>query len=312
MDSLTMNRKVLRWGRVLSLLVLAVGLPWNANGQDTARIEERLRQGETLIGAGKWDEAITELTAVVKLDAKQAGAQALLATAYYFKGNAAAAVPAFRAALQLDPARVDAAHGLGLALYDMRDLDGALAAFRTASQLNPTANYNLGNILEQKGDKAGALDAYKRYLAVSPEAPEAALLSAAVENATFPTPAGGTAEEHFRRGHAFLTNKDGKRAQIELLAALRLKPNYVEACNTLGLAFRATGDMEQAMGGYQMAIHLDAKSGAAYRNLAQAFEEVGELSKAAQLYDQYLLIAPSVPDAAQIREKIAELRAALQ
>ncbi len=312
MDSLTMNRKVLRWGRVLSLLVLAVGLPWNANGQDTARIEERLRQGETLIGAGKWDEAITELTAVVKLDAKRAGAQALLATAYYFKGNATAAVPAFRAALQLDPARVDAAHGLGLALYDMRDLDGALAAFRTASQLNPTANYNLGNILEQKGDKAGAFDAYKRYLAVSPEAPEAALLSAAVEKAAFPTPAGGTAEDHFRRGHTFLTNRDGKRAQIELLAALRLKPNYVEACNTLGLAFRATGDMEQAIGGYQMAIHLDAKSSPAYRNLAQAFEEIGDLSKAAQLYDQYLLIAPSVPDAAQIREKIAELRAALQ
>lgn len=311
-----MNEHKPGFGRARGLsrlaLVLALSLPWNAHGQDLSRLEERLKQGETLISQGRWDEAITELTAVVKLDATRADAQAILGTAYYFKGNATAAAPAFRTALQLDPARVDAAHGLGLALHDIRDLDGALAAFRTASQLNPIANYNLGNILEKKGDKAGAFDAYKRYLAAAPEAPEAAFLSAAVEKGTFPTPAGGTAEEHFRRGHALLTNKDGKRAQVELLAALRLKPNYVEACNTLGLAFRSTGDMEQAIGGYQMAIRLDPKSGAAYRNLAQAFEEIGDIPKAAQFYDQYLLIAPSVPDAAQIRDKIAELRAALR
>lgn len=308
---MTEKRQCFVWTRTLSMLVLAFGLPWYAYGQGVSRLEERLRQGETLVSQGKWDEAITELTAVIKLDAKRADAQASLGTAYYFKGNAAAAVPAFRAALQLNPTRVDAAHGLGLALYEMRDFDGALAAFRTASQLNPIANYNLGNILEQKGDTAGAFDAYKRYLTAAPEAPEAALLSAAVEKATFPTPAGGTAQEHFQRGHALLTNKDGKRAQIELLAALRLKPNYVDACNALGLAFRATGDMEQAIGGYQMAIHLDPKSGAAYRNLAQAYEEIGDVPKAAEFYDRYLLIAPGAADAAQIRDKIAQLRASL-
>ena len=188
--AMTMKKRLVVWARTLSVLALAFGLPWNASGQDISRIEERLRQGEALVSEGRWDEAIKELTAVVKLDAKQADAHASLGTAYYFKGNATAAVPAFRDALQLSPTRVDAAHGLGLALYEMRDFDGALAAFRTASQLNPIANYNLGNILEQKGDTAGAVDAYKRYLAAAPEAPEAALLSAAVQKATFPTPAG--------------------------------------------------------------------------------------------------------------------------
>lgn len=312
MAAMTMKKRFLVWVRPLSMLALAFGLPWNAYGQDISRIEERLRQGETLVSEGRWDEAIKELTAVVKLDAKRADAHASLGTAYYFKGNATAAVSAFRDALQLSPARVDAAHGLGLALYEMRDFDGALAAFRTASQLNPIANYNLGNILEQKGDKAGAFDAYKRYLAAAPQAPEAALLSAAVQKAIFPTPAGGTSQEHFQRGQAFLTNKDGTRAQVEFLAALRLKPNYVEACNALGLAFRATGDMEQAIGSYQMAIHLDPKSGGAYRNLAQAFEETGDVPKAAEFYDRYLLIAPGAADAAQIRDKIAQLRASLQ
>ncbi len=293
-------------------MTLVLSLPWWVSGQANRPIEERVQQGELLVSEGKWDDAIKELSAVAQLDPKQADAQANLGTAYYFKGNAAAAVPAFRAALQLNPTRVDAAHGLGLALYAMRDFDGALVAFRTASRLNPIANYNLGNVLEQKGDKAGALDAYKRYLAAAPDAPDAALLSAAVQSGTLPTPAGGTATEHFQRGQTLLSNKDGKRARIEFLAALRLKPNYVEACNGLGLAFRAAGELEQAIGGYQMALHLDPKFSAAYRNLAQAFEEQGDIPQAAQFYDRYLLIAPGAADAAQIRDKIAQLRATLQ
>lgn len=298
--------------RTLWAITLVLSLPWQVSGQVNRPIEERVQQGEVLVSEGKWDDAIKELSAVVQLDPKRADAYASLGTAYYFKGNAAAAVPAFRAALQLSPTRVDAAHGLGLALYDMRDFNGALAAFRVASQLNPIANYNLGNVLEQKSDKAEALDAYKRYLAAAPDAPDAALLGAAVQAGTLPTPAGGTAKEHFQRGQALLGSKDGKRAQVEFLAALRLKPNYVEACNGLGLAFRAAGELEQAIGGYQMALHLDPKFSVAYRNLAQAFEEQGNIPQAAQFYDRYLLIAPGAADAAQIRDKIAQLRATLQ
>ena len=307
------KKSCLLWTRTLLVVItLFFGLPWQVYGQPNKSIEERVQQGEVLVSEGKWDEAIKELSAVVQLDPKQVDAQANLGTAYYFKGNAAAAVPAFRAALQLNAERVDAAHGLGLALYDLRDFDGALAAFRTTSRLNPVANYNLGNVLEQKGDKAGAFDAYKRYLAAAPDAPDAALLGAAIQAGTLPTPAGGTAIEHFQRGQAFLSSKNGQRAGIEFLAALRLKPNYVEACNSLGLAFRAAGELEQAIGGYQMALHLDPKFSVAYRNLAQAFEEQGDIPQAAQFYDRYLLVAPGAADAAQIRDKIAKLRATLQ
>jgi tetratricopeptide (TPR) repeat protein len=293
-------------------MAFVLGLPMQGYGQANHPLDEQVQRGEVLVSEGKWDEAIKELSAMVQRDAKRGDAQANLGTAYYFKGNAAAAVSAFRAALDLSPSRVDAAHGLGLALYETHDFDGALAAFQTASRLNPIANYNLGNLLEQKGDKAGALDAYKRYLAAAPDAPDAALLSAAVQAGTLPTPAGGTATEHFQRGQALLGSKDGRGARIEFLAALRLKPNYVEACNGVGLAFRAMGDLEQAIGGYQMALHLDPKFSIAYRNLAQAFEEKGDLLQAAQFYDRYLLVAPGAADAAQVRDKIAQLRAALQ
>lgn len=270
--------------------------------------DEQVRQGAALLSEGRWDEAIQTLTVATRLDPRHAEAHATLGMAYYFKGNLGAAIPTFQTALRLAPERIDAAHGLGLALYEQGDIDGAVTAFRAAAQLNPISNYNLGNVLEQKGDKAGASEAYKRYLAASPSAPEAALLSEAVNKGTFPTPAGGTVKAHFQRGQDLLAKQDAKGAVSEFLATLRLKPNHAEACNALGVAFRTSGDLEQAIGSFHMALQFDPKFSAALRNLGQALEEQGDVPQAVETYAYYLLLAPNAPDAAQIREKIARLR----
>lgn len=274
--------------------------------------DEHARFGTVLLSEGRWDEAIQSLTAATRLNPRHADAHASLGMAYYFKGNAGAAIPAFQAALGIAPDRIDAAHGLGLAQYEKGDLDGAISAFRTAAKLNPISNYNLGNVLERKGEKIAAFDAYKQYLVVSPNAPEAALLGEAIEKGTLPTPAGRTVPEHFQRGQAFLAKKDTRGAVIEFLATLRLKPNHAEACNALGLAFRTAGDLDQAIGSYRMALQFDAKFSAAFRNLGQALEEQGNVIEAADTYDRYLLLVPNAPDAKQVREKIAQLRASVR
>lgn len=284
--------------------------PLQASAQSNSAAEEHAQRGADLVSEGNWEEAIKELNTAVRLDPNSASTHTNLGMAYYFKGNIGAAVSEFQAALVAAPERVDAAHGLGLALYEKGDLDGAVAAFRTSSRQNATANYNLGNALEQKGDRAGALEAYKHYLAAAPQAPEATALDDAVKKGVTPTPAAGTAKEHFQRGQALLDKKEAKEAVVEFLAALRLKPSSVEACNGLGSAFRAEGDLEQAIAGYQMALHLDPKFAVAYRNLGQAFEEKGDSTQAAQFYDRYLMVAPGVVDAPQVRDKVAQLRAA--
>ena len=204
--------------------------------------------------------------------------------------------------------RVGAVHGLGLALYEKGDLDGAIEAFRASSRLNPAAYYNLGNTLEQQGDRAGAIEAYKNYLAAKPQTPGAAALGNAVSKSTGLTPAAGTAREHFRRGQELLDKKDSSEAVIEFLAAMHLKPSYIEASNGLGMAFRLSGKLDEAIAAYQTAIYLDSKFAAAYRNLAQAFEEKGDFAQAALAYDGYLLLVPGAPDAARVRDKIAQLR----
>lgn len=304
------NRSLSR--ALLGLSILLLSYPSLATAQSRGAIEEYIERGETLFSQSNWDGAIKELQAALRLDPSRADARINLGMAYYFKGDLPAAVPEFQTVLRTDPQRGDAAYGLGLALYETEDLTGAIAAFRTATRFNPLANYNLGNVLEQQGDRAGALEAYKAYLAAASQTPETVSLSDAVRTGTTPTPAAGTARDHFQRGQALLEKKDGAGAVTEFLVALRLQPNYIEACNSLGLAFRLKGDLDEAIAGYKMAIRLDARFAAAHRNLAQAFEEKGDPMMAAQAYDRYLLLMPGAADAAEVRNKIAKLRGAAQ
>jgi tetratricopeptide (TPR) repeat protein len=269
---------------------------------------DNAQQGALFLSQGRWEEAIKAFGAALRIDPSRAEVRASLGMAYYFKGDSDAAVPEFQAALRLNQERIDATHGLGLALYDKGDFDGAIAAFRSSSRQNPVAYYNLGNALEHKGDRAAALEAYKQYVDAAPPSPDTAALDEAIRQNAFPTPAGGTAQDHVRHGQARLDQKDAAGAIASFLSALRLKPNSAEASNALGLAFRGAGNLDEAIAAYQMTIRLDAKFSIAYRNLAQAFEEKGDRSAAAQGYDRYLLLAPGAADAAAIREKIAKLR----
>ncbi len=290
------------------LSTLLSSFPLRAAAQSRNAIEGHIERGEILFSQSNWDGAIKELKAALRLDPSRTDARTNLGMAYYFKGDLSTATPEFREVLRADSQRGDAAYGLGLALYETGDLDGAIAAFRTAAQVNPLANYNLGNALEQKGDRAGALEAYKEYLAVASRTPEMADLDEAVRAGTVPTPAAGTARDHFQGGQLLLDKQDADAAVTEFLIALRLKPNYVEACNGLGQAFRLKGDLDEAIAGYKMALRLDARFGAAHRNLGQAFEEKGDVVMAAQAYDRYLLLMPGAPDAVEVRDKIAKLR----
>jgi tetratricopeptide (TPR) repeat protein len=296
---------LVRFFSVISLVLANLSSP-SAQMRDSP--SDHAQQGTLFLSQGRWEEAIRALNTALQLDPNQAEIHANLGMAHYFKGDSASAIPEFQTAIRLDKERIDAAHGLGLALYDRGDFAGAVSAFRSSSQQNPAAYYNLGNSLEQQGNRAEALEAYRKYLEAVPPSPDTAKLGEAVRNNRFPTPAAGTAQEHLRRGQAQLDSKNVDGALVDFLAALRLKPNSAEASNFLGLAFRAAGNLDEAIAAYQTAIRLDGKFSATYRNLAQAFEDKGDRAAAAQGYDRYLLLAPGAPDAAEIREKIVKLR----
>ena len=282
--------------------------PPGLSSHPNAAVQEHMRRGSDAMSRGHWEAAVEAYTKALRTDPRLVEAQTNMGMAHYFHRNIPAAVSALEQALEMQPDRIDAAHGLGLALYDGGDLDGAIEAFRTATRLNAQAYYNLGNALEQRGDIEGARDAYRHYLETHPSGAEAAVLRKALESGASPTPAAGSAQDHFQRGVDLLARNDAAAAGSAFLTAMRLKPNYVEACNMLGQAFRLQGKLSEAMGGYMMALRLDPNFGVVHRNLGQAFEETGNPQAAAQAYDRYLVLVPGADDAAEIRDKIAVLR----
>ena len=54
--------------------------------------------------------------------------------------------------------------------------------------------------------------------------------------------------------------------------ALRLKPNYAEAYNNLGVAYEARGLLDEAIKQYQISLRLNPKNEAAKYNLIRVLQ----------------------------------------
>ncbi|MCW5809216.1 MAG: tetratricopeptide repeat protein, partial [Deltaproteobacteria bacterium] len=72
----------------------------------------------------------------------------------------------------------------GMQAFVRGDTRGALATFRKVQQTSPGYAPTwraLGLVYEKLGDRASARTAYRRYLAVAPQAPDAAQVRARME-----------------------------------------------------------------------------------------------------------------------------------
>lgn len=83
------------------------------------------------------------------------------------QGKYGSAARNYRKALKLDPRQPHAYLGLSMALKSEGDLDESEAVLRELIQLYPdfaAAHYNLGEVLEAKGDMPGAKSAYADFI----------------------------------------------------------------------------------------------------------------------------------------------------
>jgi tetratricopeptide (TPR) repeat protein len=86
------------------------------------------------------------------------------------------AVAAYERVLELDPDRSDALVNLGLLLHESGDAAGAEAHYRRAVEVDSsdaTAAFNLGVALEDLGRAREALDAYRRAITLDPASADA-------------------------------------------------------------------------------------------------------------------------------------------
>jgi Tfp pilus assembly protein PilF len=75
--------------------------------------------------------------------------------------------------------------------------------------------------------------------------------------------------------------------------AIRLRPDFKEAYNNLGLALKKKGDLEQAIGAYEEAVRIDGEYAEALSNLGMALIAQGRLAEAAGKLRKAADLAPN-------------------
>ena len=80
--------------------------------------------------------------------------------------------------------------------------------------------------------------------------------------------------------------------------ALRLRPDFVEAYNDLGMALQHFGEWARAAQCYRQAIHLMPSFAPAYNNLGNALRAQGQETAAAAAFEEALRLQPDSPDIA--------------
>jgi peptidoglycan/xylan/chitin deacetylase (PgdA/CDA1 family)/uncharacterized caspase-like protein len=102
---------------------------------------------------------------------------------FFKKGDYPRARDAFAHAVDLAPDDVQAVNNLGYTDFQLKRYADAVAEIQRAITLDPdraVAYLNLGDSLAASGDRAGAADAWGKYLQRVPDSPEAARLRAAM------------------------------------------------------------------------------------------------------------------------------------
>jgi tetratricopeptide (TPR) repeat protein len=93
--------------------------------------------------------------------------------------------------------------------------------------------------------------------------------------------------------------------------ALELDPKNVDVRIDMGTCYRNVGRPEKAIEEYRKAIALNPNHVNAHRNLGIVLAfDIGDKKQAVKELEEYLRLAPNAPDANQMRQEIARLRAA--
>ncbi len=93
--------------------------------------------------------------------------------------------------------------------------------------------------------------------------------------------------------------------------ALELDPKNVDVRVDMGTCYRNIGRPESAVEEYRKTIAINPRHLNAHRNLGVVFAfDLGDKKQAIKEFEEYLRLSPNAPDAGQLKQEIARLKAA--
>lgn len=132
------------------------------------------------------------------------------------------------------------------------------------------ALYQAFNLARLAGDMAQALDHIDQAIAISPQDPR----------------------NHFLRSLVLEDMHRPDDAIASLQNAIRLKPDYAEACNNLGIILHDQKRFDEAVASFRQAVRYKPDYARAYNNLGTSLRSLGDLSGAQTQFEQAVRLNP--------------------
>jgi tetratricopeptide (TPR) repeat protein len=104
---------------------------------------------------------------------------------------------------------------------------------------------------------------------------------------------------------------DIEGAISELRRAVAADPRNFEAHNNLGVLYKKKGLISQALSEYEAANKSHPRHPVPYKNIGILHDEQSALTNAVWNYTRYLELAPNAPDGETIRQRIRDVKDAL-
>jgi tetratricopeptide (TPR) repeat protein len=190
-------------------------------------------------------------------------------------------------------------------------------------QQDNDSRYGLGKALAAVGDRAGAIEALRRYMADERDPSKAEFVQrargelAALEASAASAAAVPSAEAAALRAEAARLQSGGRleAAVGAWRRYLELSPGDALAHNDLGNALFALHRYDEAVVALQGATALDRRYAVAWFNLTNALRKAGLVSDAVRAGERFVELEPSDPDGwyalAQAREAAGDSRGAV-
>jgi protein O-mannosyl-transferase len=212
--------------------------------------------GINLAALGRLDEAAAHFETALAGDLddeERATTQLQLGNLRVTQNRFDDAAAAFRAGAALTPGAAELHYNLGIVLRQTGDRAGAIAALRDAVASDATiakSQFALGKLLSESGDVAGALEPLRRAVQLAPE------------------------QLAYRHGlaAALLLSGDPDSAEGQLRAIVAGDPRNADAYNLLGVVFEKRGDRAAAIAAFEQALQIDPRHPGAAANLQRTHE----------------------------------------
>jgi tetratricopeptide (TPR) repeat protein len=280
----------------------AAGALADALKQDPNHAEAHTLQGFVLGQQGNLSAALPHLQRAAILRPESAEIRHNLGAALWYSGAREKAIVELRACARLDPGSAGGHAFLGMALLETGDLAGARVSLQRAMALSPAmaaAYVDLGVAFLREGnlDKGlGQLEAGLNVPSPVPPAPSWDQAIAALRQALASNPRHAeTPEAHNVLG--LVLGRKGARGEevaAAFRAAIRIRPDYAEAHNNLGLVLIQSGNDEEGIAALREAVRLAPAYAEARTNLGAALTPTDAEAAVKELEEAVRLAPASV------------------